>query len=172
VSNRKFVFLDGYCSTVQGLLDWFEVDLGFTELLFIQIGSRYSISTSVESQVRLGWWKYKVCLVFAGRFPQMSSIMILSGCLAGKGLQLFFFCKRVTDYHDGAHLLLVLHYLCRACSIMIINGSSAGKTCNLRHPLHFGHAVVTIIRILSIPQSFWLVWCGIFVSQTHPVYYI
>ena len=30
-------FLDGYCSTVQGLLDWFEVDLGFTELVFIQI---------------------------------------------------------------------------------------------------------------------------------------
>ena len=30
-------FLDGYCSTVQGLLDWFEVDLGFIELLFIQI---------------------------------------------------------------------------------------------------------------------------------------
>jgi len=29
--------LGGYCSTVQGLLDWFEVDLGFTELLFIQI---------------------------------------------------------------------------------------------------------------------------------------
>jgi len=29
-------FLDGYCSTVQGLLDWFEVDLGFTELVFIQ----------------------------------------------------------------------------------------------------------------------------------------
>ena len=28
---------DGYWSTVQGLLDWFEVDLGFTELLFIQI---------------------------------------------------------------------------------------------------------------------------------------
>ena len=24
-------FFDGYCSTVQGLLDWFEVDLGFTE---------------------------------------------------------------------------------------------------------------------------------------------
>ena len=30
-------FLDGYRSTVQGLLDWFEVDLEFTELLFIQI---------------------------------------------------------------------------------------------------------------------------------------
>jgi len=30
-------FLDGYCSTVQGLLDWFEVELGFTELSFIQI---------------------------------------------------------------------------------------------------------------------------------------
>ena len=30
-------FVDGYCSTVQGLPDWFEIDLGFTELLFIQI---------------------------------------------------------------------------------------------------------------------------------------
>jgi len=35
--EHAIVFLDGYCSTVQGLLDWFEVDLGFTELLFIQI---------------------------------------------------------------------------------------------------------------------------------------
>jgi len=25
----KHTFFDGYCSTVQGLLDWFEVDLGF-----------------------------------------------------------------------------------------------------------------------------------------------
>jgi len=31
------IFLDGYCSTVQGLLDWFEVDWGFTELLFMKI---------------------------------------------------------------------------------------------------------------------------------------
>ena len=30
-------FFDGYCSTVQGLLDWFKVDLGFTELSFIQL---------------------------------------------------------------------------------------------------------------------------------------
>jgi len=30
-------FFDGYCSTVQGLLDWFEVDLWFTDLSFIQI---------------------------------------------------------------------------------------------------------------------------------------
>jgi len=29
-------FLDGYCSTVHGLLDLLEPDLGFTELLFIQ----------------------------------------------------------------------------------------------------------------------------------------
>jgi len=29
-------FFEGYCSTVQGLLDWFEVDLGFTSFcLFI-----------------------------------------------------------------------------------------------------------------------------------------
>ena len=32
-----FAFLDGYRSTVQGLLDWFEVDLGLTELFFLQV---------------------------------------------------------------------------------------------------------------------------------------
>ena len=32
-----YCIVDGYCSTVQGLLDWFEADLGFTELSFIQI---------------------------------------------------------------------------------------------------------------------------------------
>jgi len=37
VGSLQLTFLDGYCSTVQGLLDWFEVDLGFTELSFIQI---------------------------------------------------------------------------------------------------------------------------------------
>ena len=34
------VVLDGYCSTVQGVLDWVEVGLGFKqklELLFVQI---------------------------------------------------------------------------------------------------------------------------------------
>ena len=34
---RHVTCLDGYSSTVQGLLDWFEVDLGFTKLWFIQI---------------------------------------------------------------------------------------------------------------------------------------
>ena len=38
VCQCSAAFLDGYCSTVQGLLDWFEGDVGFTELLFIQIG--------------------------------------------------------------------------------------------------------------------------------------
>jgi len=29
--HTQRTFVDGYCSTLQGLLDWFEVDLGFTE---------------------------------------------------------------------------------------------------------------------------------------------
>ena len=37
LNDSSTTFLDGYCSTVQGLLDWFQVDLGFTELSFIQI---------------------------------------------------------------------------------------------------------------------------------------
>jgi len=34
--HDDFIFLDRYCSTVQGLLDWFEEDLGFTKLLLFQ----------------------------------------------------------------------------------------------------------------------------------------
>jgi len=30
-------FLDGYCSTLQGLLDWFEVDLGFPVLVLFRL---------------------------------------------------------------------------------------------------------------------------------------
>jgi len=37
IDNTKIFLNDGYCSIVQGLLDWFEVNLGFTERLFIQI---------------------------------------------------------------------------------------------------------------------------------------
>ena len=37
IRRGPYVFLDGNCSTVQGLLDWFEVDLGYTELLFVRI---------------------------------------------------------------------------------------------------------------------------------------
>jgi len=29
--------LDGYCSTVQGLLDWFEIDLGFPEPFLLRL---------------------------------------------------------------------------------------------------------------------------------------
>jgi len=36
LADISLPFLDGYCSTVLGLLDWFEVDSGFTKLLFIQ----------------------------------------------------------------------------------------------------------------------------------------
>jgi len=37
-------FVDVYCSTLQGLLDCFEVDLRFTELSFIQIDFTFSVS--------------------------------------------------------------------------------------------------------------------------------
>ena len=31
------IFLDRYCSTVQGLLDWFEVNLEFPELVLFRL---------------------------------------------------------------------------------------------------------------------------------------
>jgi len=51
ISIHMYSFLDGYCSAVQGLLDWFEVDLGFTELLFIQIDLRIVCFDDLHSYV-------------------------------------------------------------------------------------------------------------------------
>ena len=52
--------VDGYCSTVQGLLDWFEVDLGFTELSFIH--SIHSLfATLYLGALRVGRWRAAAC---------------------------------------------------------------------------------------------------------------
>ena len=32
-----FLFFDGYCSSAQGLLDWFEVDIGFSKLCLLRL---------------------------------------------------------------------------------------------------------------------------------------
>jgi len=66
-------FLDGYCSTVQGLLDWFEVDLGFTELLFIQIDLCVMISRMETSFSRT----LRFCTrLYLSRFPYCFAKMI------------------------------------------------------------------------------------------------
>ena len=44
-----YSFLDGYCSTVQGLLDWFEVDLGFTELSCILVDYSQNVMLTFEN---------------------------------------------------------------------------------------------------------------------------
>ena len=49
----RVITLDGYCSTVQGLLDWSEVDLGLTELSFIQIDLCVVCDVVLNSRVSL-----------------------------------------------------------------------------------------------------------------------
>ena len=49
--QNVFAFFDG-CSTVQGLLDWFEVDLGFTELSFQEI-CKQNVLADLKSATRL-----------------------------------------------------------------------------------------------------------------------
>jgi len=51
---KIITFLDGYCSTVQGLLDWFEVDLGFTEISFIQIEAFFYMMIIITMTQELG----------------------------------------------------------------------------------------------------------------------
>jgi len=55
IKELVYTFVDGYCSTVQGLLDWFEVDLGFTEL-----SNSYCTLTGIKELV----YTHTVCHVY------------------------------------------------------------------------------------------------------------
>jgi len=68
-------FLDGYCSTVQGLLDWFEVDLGFTKLLFIQID--LCVMCVFVTRMNTGHWLYLIKPCHHREYA-MFSIMLLT----------------------------------------------------------------------------------------------
>ena len=60
--NEVQFFFDGYCSTVQGLLDWFDVDLGFTELSLIQIDLCVLCVFVLYSRVSLSYCPFLNCL--------------------------------------------------------------------------------------------------------------
>jgi len=55
IQTYAMTLLDGYCSTVQGLLDWFEVDLGFTELLFIHVCDMTHSEVCHDSSICVTW---------------------------------------------------------------------------------------------------------------------
>ena len=74
-------FLDGYSSTVQGLLDWFEIDLGFTELSFIQIGLCVLYVFPLYSRVSLSPYPFVDilhCLPRAVGVPLESALNLVS----------------------------------------------------------------------------------------------
>ena len=56
------VFLDGYCSTVQGLLHWFEVDLGFSELVFSRLICALSVCFASDDRAWHAQGRSCVCL--------------------------------------------------------------------------------------------------------------
>jgi len=58
-------FLDGYCSTLQGLLDWFEVDLRFTKLLFIQTDLCVNPTTRTFLYMYTCIYIHIICHIFA-----------------------------------------------------------------------------------------------------------
>ena len=74
-------FFDEYCSTVQGLLDWFEVDLGFTKLrLFrwILCTVCYLVSFALHSLSSCPFWTSLNCLPRAAGVPLESDLNLVS----------------------------------------------------------------------------------------------
>jgi len=90
----QLIFLDGYCSTVQGLLDWFEVDLGFTDFLFIQI----------DLCVMCGFVLYSVVSLSSCPFfghPALPSPRMILG----------LFCKRALEKTTHSYVTQLIHVL-------------------------------------------------------------
>ena len=76
-----FFFLIGHCSTVQGLLDWFVVDLGFIELSFIQIDLCVLCVFVLYSRVSLSSCSFSDilhCLPRAAGVPLESALNLVS----------------------------------------------------------------------------------------------
>ena len=99
-------FLDGYCSTVQGLLDWFEVDLGFTELSFIQIGSCVLCDFALYSHISLSSCPFLDilhCLPRAVGVPLESALNLVSRMSPCGAHDTHACCARSND-----HLLYLL----------------------------------------------------------------
>ena len=70
-----------YCSTVQGLLDWFEVVLGFTELLFIQVDLCVTCIFILYSRVSLSSCPFLdilLCLPRTVEVPLESALNLIS----------------------------------------------------------------------------------------------
>jgi len=79
--RSKPTFVDGYCSTLQGLLDCFEVDLGFTELSFIQMDLCVLCVFVLYSRVSLSSCPFKDilhCLPRAVGVPLESALKLVS----------------------------------------------------------------------------------------------
>jgi len=55
---KTYIFLDGYCSTLQDSLDWFEVDIGFTKLCLF----RYICALGL-SNCKCGTQIYHTCRI-------------------------------------------------------------------------------------------------------------
>jgi len=79
--RSDFIFLDGCCSTVQGLLDWFEVDLGspsFCSFRLICVLCVFLFSTPASHSPPVLFWDILHCLPRAVGVPLESALNLVS----------------------------------------------------------------------------------------------
>ena len=126
---RSVFFFDGYCSTVQGLLDWFEVDLGFTELSFIQIDLCVLCVFVLYSRVSLS---SSPLVTFAKRHsslwcvPRCGVLQFRCVAVCCSVLQCVAVCCSVLDMYDTARNFCHNHDICIIMTSAILNaGCSA-----------------------------------------------
>jgi len=86
------IFLGGYCSTVQGLLDWYEVDLGFTELSFIRMSYSHIFKHRTSSVLLICG-----CILCSWMYSEFVDVFCVRGCILCSWMYSVFvdvFCVR------------------------------------------------------------------------------
>jgi len=144
--------LDVYCSTVQGLLDWFEVDLRFTELLFIQIDLCVLCVMRVPRRFLL---PSEVCAIASAKNPadsilriagehlqwhlaRMSCMSCMSSCMSCMSCMYVvrLSCMLCMSYVCMSYVCM--SYVCRICLVWMSHGTYEGtmahmnESCRLR----------------------------------------
>jgi len=133
---------DGYCSTVQGSLDWFEVDLGFTELLFIQIDLRVLcvLPTGQDTHV---WAMARIWMIHGTDEWVMARVWVRRG--AHRRVMAHRWMSHGTHGNNSARIMIMLYskvkekkkvkILC--VSLQLLNESRHTHECISEYPRRF-----------------------------------
>ena len=132
-------FLDGYCSTIQGVLDWFEVDLGFPELVLFRLIRVFCVFL----------FFYSLChsILPFNTWPSFLLPLSISADLIFSVNFVDVYWDTHTHTHTHTRTHTYNHRWTRRCIVSIAVTSARLKRCDLSHLYVWYDAFIRVTRL-------------------------